>query len=153
MIAADELHNLVAMRVAARQTQRTHGSLGARVHHADDLDVRVDLVHFFRELGLDDGRSSIACAALYSFFERLYDLRMSMPDDERSPGAHIIDILVAIDIEYAVAEAVVDERRRAVDIGIGPDRAVDAARHVLLRFRKGGGRFRLIQHVCSSLSP
>ena len=52
VVAADELDDLLAPRVAARQAQRAHRRLRARVDHADDLNGRVDLHDELRELRL-----------------------------------------------------------------------------------------------------
>ena len=42
MVAADELHNLVASRKTAGQAKRTHSRLSAGIHHTDDLYGRIN---------------------------------------------------------------------------------------------------------------
>ena len=135
VIAADELDDLLAPRVAAREAQRAHRRLGAGVDHADELDGGIDALHELRELGLDDGRRAVARAARHRLLQCPNDVRVRMTDDHRPPGADVVDVFVAV--EDTVALGTRDERRIAVDIRIRAHGTVDAARHELLGLLEG----------------
>ncbi len=146
VIAADEFQNLVASRVAARETQSAHRGLRAGIDHADHLDGGIDALHELRELAFEQRRRAVARAARDGLLQGFHDIRMGMADDHRTPGADIVDVFVAVDVKDAVAFGAGDERRVAVDVRIGADRAVDAARHEVFRLVEGGEGFRKVKH-------
>ena len=85
VVAANELHNLIAPRIAASQTESTHRRLCPRVYHADDLDRRVDRLHKFCKLSLKECRCTVACSVRHSLLQSLDHLRVRMPNNHRSP--------------------------------------------------------------------
>ena len=62
-----------------------------------------------------------------------------MAQDQRAPGADVVDVFVAIDVENVTAPAVADERRYPADRTESARRTVDTAGNNQLRRRKGGG--------------
>ena len=56
VVAALELHDLVAVRVTAGEADGAHGGFGARVDHAHHVHVRHDLADAVGELRLELGR-------------------------------------------------------------------------------------------------
>jgi hypothetical protein len=68
-----------------------------------------------------------------SALEGLEDRGMAMAEQQRSPGADVIDVFVAIDIEDVRPLAAGDEHRLATDTAEGAHRGVDAAGDDLLR--------------------
>ena len=78
-------------------------------------------------------------------------LGMGMAVDQRSPGADVVDVSVAVDVGDLRAFGTVDEQRVAPDQAHRPHRRVDAARKQQLRppvqlggadVRQGGGQAR-----------
>ncbi len=150
MIAADELHNLIAVGIATSQSQGTHGSLCAGVYHADNLNGWIYLHNLLGQLGLNQGRCTIAGTTSSSLLDCLYHLWMSMAHHHRAPGAYIVNIVIAINIVDMAPLCPGNKRRIAVHASIGADRAVYAPRHKIFCFCKGSSRFFQIQHMFSS---
>ena len=136
VVAADELDDLRASREAACKAQGAHRRFRARVDHAHELHRRISLLHEAHEVGFERRRCAVACAACGSFGERGDDGGMRVSGDERPPRQHIVDVLVAVDVEDVRALAARDKRRIAVDVSVGAHGAVDASRHEGLRFFK-----------------
>jgi hypothetical protein len=72
------------------------------------------------------GGSAEAGADFQSLFNGVEDLRMAVAQEQRSPGAHVIDVLVAVDVENARALAARDEGRRTADAAPRANGGVDA---------------------------
>ena len=85
MVTADELHNLIAPRIAACKTECTHRRLRPRVHHANNLNGRIDSLHELCKLRFEERRCTVACTARCSLLKCLYYLRMGMTDNHRPP--------------------------------------------------------------------
>ena len=79
-----------------------------------------------------------------AFSMRRENLRMAVPQQQRSPGADVIDVLVAVDVEKVRALAARDEGRIPADAAERAHRRVDAARNDLLRFPKELFRFGMV---------
>ena len=58
---------------------------------------------------------------------RLDDARMRMPENQRAPGAAVIEIAIAVDVDEVSAFARGDEDRLPADAAEGPSRTIDAA--------------------------
>ena len=105
VIAAFELDGEIAAGEAARQAQRAHGRFGAGVHQPH---------HFHRGHGLRDqlgqfdfalGGRAEAGAGFEHLAQRVDHRRRAMAQQQRSPGADVIDVRVAVDVEDARALA------------------------------------------------
>ena len=59
-----------------------------------------------------------------------------MPQQQRPPGAHVIDVGIAVDVEDARAFAALDEPRRAAHAAKRAHRRIHAAGNARLRPRK-----------------
>ena len=57
---------------------------------------------------------------------------MGVAEDHRAPGADVVDVAVAVEVEEIRPLGPVDEDRLAADAAEGPGRAVHAAGHELL---------------------
>ena len=147
VVAADELDDLRALREAACKAQGAHRRLRARVDHAHELHRRICLLHEAHEVGFERRRCAVARAACGGVSQCADDGRMCVSGDERAPRQHIVDILVAVDIENVRALATRDKRRIAVDASVRAHGTVDAARHESLRLLKGGKGFFQVQHI------
>ncbi len=99
VVAAFELHDEVAPGEAAGHANGRHGGFGAGVHQPHHLDGGDGVADRFRQLNfLLRGRAE-AGADLERAFERRQDFGMPVAQQQRSPGADVIDVLVAIHVE------------------------------------------------------
>src|SRR5690349_20894396 len=167
VIAAFEFDDEVAIREPARHADGGHGRFGARVHQTYHFDGRDSLADGFRQLDFALGGRAEAGAGCERFARCLHDGRMRVAQQQRSPGADVIDILVAVRIEDVRALAARDEQRRSADAAESSHRRIDAARDVLLgpaekffgslarhaRTRQGTRRWRLAFIAISSRLP
>src|SRR5215472_8551340 len=60
-------------------------------------------------------------------FHGFHDARMTMPEDKRPPGADVIQVAIAVQVEKVWPVAALDERRLPADCTERPRRAIDAA--------------------------
>src|SRR5215470_15005672 len=132
MIAALELHDLIAPRVAARQPDSAHRRLSARIDQAHPLDGRERGMDFLRQLYLHLGWSAIAGSAFGCLDNGLDDSGMSMSQDHGTPRAAIIRIGVAVHIGDVRPCRLADEQGGAADGSESPHRTVDPARNQAL---------------------
>jgi hypothetical protein len=65
-----------------------------------------------------------------------HNLRMRVAEDERPPGAHVVNIDIAIDIIHAGSGSTLNKRGLQIDRFKGSHRAVHTARDELLRLLK-----------------
>lgn len=137
VVAAFEFQDLVAARVASRRAEGAHGRFRAGGDEAELLDGGNDLRDELGELCLEERRRAVAGALLRRLLNGFDHRRMGVAEDHRAPGAHVVDVRIAVDVGDVRAFRMVDERRRAAHVRIGADRAVHAARHVFPRFFKG----------------
>ena len=99
------------------------------VHHPHHLDRTEAVAHLGRELHLALGRGPVARPALGRLADRLDDRGMSVAEDQRAPGAHPVDVAVAVDVDQLEALAALDEDRVvAADRAHRPNGRVDPAR-------------------------
>ena len=84
VVAAFELHDLAAARVAAREPQRRHRRLGARRHEAHHLDRRQQPAERLRHLDLDLGRRAERQPVPRRLVHRAHDRR-----DARGRGSPV----------------------------------------------------------------
>src|SRR5215203_6326851 len=129
MVVAVELENPLSSRISAGEPDGAHRRLRSGVGHPDHLDGRDSPAHLVRELDFElrrgaESRTFPRCG-LYS----LDDLRIRMPEDERTVAHHVIDIRVAVYIEDVRAFATIHKHRVSTDRAECPHGAVYAARH------------------------
>src|SRR4051812_48102963 len=99
VVAPGELHDLAATSRAAREADGAHGGFGAGVdetqlfHRGDPAD---DLLGQF---GLGGTGSAVGQSAASGFPHCVDDLRMSMAEDRRPPGADEVDVVVAVGVD------------------------------------------------------
>ena len=129
VVAAFELDDAVAPGVAAGQTDGAHGRLGAGADHAHHLAAghqRGDALghgHFPRV------RRAVGQPGPGRVDHRLAHLRMAVAEDHRAPGADIVDVAVAVDIEQVRPVRALDEERLAAHRLERAHRRIDAAGH------------------------
>jgi len=99
VVAPGEFNDLGATGGGARQAQRAHRRLGAGGDEAHHLHTGNNGNHFLGELGFQLGRRAEARAASGGIGDRRNHTRFGVPENERSPGEHVIDVLVAVDIK------------------------------------------------------
>ena len=127
VIAAGEFDNHIAPGEAARQANGAHRRLGTARHHAHHFDRRHRIDDQFSELGFQLGRSAEAGPVVQRFLNGADDARMTVAQDQRSPRADVIQVVIAVEIEEARPFAASDENRIAADGAEGAGRTVDAA--------------------------
>ena len=157
VVVAGELDDHVAAGEAAGQADRAHRGFGAGVDQPHLLDARHGLDDQLGQLALGLGRRAEARAAASGRFDRGDDGRMRVAEDQRPPGADVVDVAVAVDVPQIRALAALDDDRLAADAAERPRRAVHAARHELLalaRTMRGcvRGRFDCVMSLISSSS-
>src|SRR5215510_3248089 len=136
MIAAGKFHNHVAPGKPPRQANGRHRRLSAGVHHAHHVHSgkRLDdqLCQAYLPFGRRPKGTAIGSGLLYG----RHDLRMRVAEDERSPGAHVVDIDITIDIIDACSGSTLNEGRLQIYRLKGSHRTVYTARNELLRLLK-----------------
>ena len=85
VVAAGELDDLRAPGERAREPERAHRRLGARVDEAHELDARHRVADEPRELELERARRAVARAAAHRLLERRDDARVRVPEDRAAP--------------------------------------------------------------------
>ncbi len=148
VVAALELDGQVAAGESPGYAQRAHGGFRAGVDQTDHLDGGNHLPHGFGEFDLLLGGRAEAGATRDGEVQGVENDGMPVAQNERSPGADVIDVLVAVGIEDVGAFAALDEGRSAADAAIGAHRGVDAARYGEQgAFEKllGSGMFHLVE--------
>jgi len=130
VVAALELEDAVPSRRRPRESYRGHRRFGPGAHHPHALDRRHEAADLLRQLELERRGSAEARAAGERPFDRLDDRGMAVPQDERSVGADVVDVLAAVLIPDPRALSLDDEARSHVETPEGPHRRVDASGHV-----------------------
>ncbi len=138
VIAAFELHDPVAPRGAARQTDGTHGGLGAGVDEAHLLDRRHELAHPPRELRFQCRRRAEAEPPGRHLLHRADHLGVRMPDDHRPPGADVIDVAPPRRVHHVGTLRPIDENRDPAHAAKGAHRRIHTAGNIALRFFEQG---------------
>ena len=134
VVAAGELDHAVALREAAREPERAHRRLGPGGDEPDLLHGR-DRVHDLgRELDLGLRWRPEARAAERRAAYGLDRLRVRVPEEQRPPGHHPVEIPIAVDVLEIGALAALDEEGLVeADRLHRADRRVDAAGNQLER--------------------
>ena len=127
VVAARELEDELALGGRPGHPHRAHRRLGAAVHEPDHLERRHPAPHELCELHLGLARRAVAPPPPGRYLNRLQHCRVSVAQDERSPGADIVDVGPAIDIGEATPGRARDEKGRPAYCTERPDRRVDAS--------------------------
>ena len=143
VVGAGELEDLLAPGRGAGQADGAHRGLGPRGGHAHHLDGRHPAGDLVGQVDLALRRRAERRPALGRRHDRGQDRGMGVPVDERPPGAHVVDVVVAVDVDDLGAVAALDEDRVAADRPHRPHRRVDPAGHPLQRAGVELGRARV----------
>ena len=136
VVTAFEFDGQVPAGEAARDAQGTHRGFGSRVdqtHHFNGWETLGDQLG---QLYLASGGSTEAGADFQDLSQRVDQKLRPVAQDQRSPGADVIDVLVVVDVVEPGAFAARDEGRRTADAAKRPNGGVDSTRNQLLRPRK-----------------
>ena len=116
VVAALELQNLFAAGCGARHAQRGHGRLRSGVHQANALDRGESLTNPLSQIHFAFRRSSEAGPGCEHSCQRFHDLGMAVAEDQRTPGAYVVDVSSAVHVNNPRAFPARDED------GVTPDR-------------------------------
>ena len=95
VIAAGELHDLVAPGRAAGQAHRRHRGFGPRRDEPRLFDRRHPRADRLDELDLARGRRAVRRAVGRGLLHGLDDLRVRVAEDRRAPRLHVVEVLAA----------------------------------------------------------
>ena len=127
MVAPGEFYDFVSPRVGAGNPDGAHGGLRAGVHQPKQLHGGHGRVDKPGQLHLALSRSTEGRTAGRPLLHRHHHSRMGVAQDERSPGADVVDVFVAVHVPDAGALATPDEGRLATHGAEGADGAVHPA--------------------------
>ncbi len=107
VVAARKLDDRIAPSGAARQTHSGHDRLGARRHEPNHLQVRDSRRHELGQLhflpaGRAEGKTRGGGRR-----HRLHHVGVGVPQDQRPPGADVVDETTAVRIKDVAADAVI----------------------------------------------
>ena len=147
VVIALELDDLVAMRVAASQTDGTHRGLGAAGNHAHLLSRRHQLADLLGQGDLALAWSAVRHAAIELSAHGVIDEIRPMTEDHRAPRANEVDVLVAVDVPNMAALGMVVEHRSLVHVRECANRRVHTTGNARVRlFETGVGSF-VVRHL------
>src|SRR4051812_27014606 len=98
VIAAFELHHVLALGVSAGEADRRHRRFRPGADETYFLHVRKRRENDFGEIGFRRSRGSETCALLRSLGDRFDDRRRGVAENLWTPGADVIDVLIAVRI-------------------------------------------------------
>src|SRR6202008_1960031 len=99
MIPATEFNDVIAIGDAARQTDGAHGGFGATGDEADFFEPRDGAIDERSELDFEFVGDAIAGAALSLIGDGPGDLWIGVAEEHGAPGADVVEVFVAIDID------------------------------------------------------
>src|SRR4029079_6148283 len=132
VIVARHFDNHLAAGETTGETDRAHRGFRTRVHQAQHLDRRDGRDDQLGQLVFSGGRRAEAERSIDGVVNRRDDLRMLMAKDHWPPGADVVDVAVAIDVEEIGAVGALEDDWFAADPTEGPRGTVHAAGHELL---------------------
>ncbi len=133
VVAALELHREVPPGESARQPYGAHGGFGPGVDQAHQFHGRHCVPDGFGQFGLSFRRGAEAGAAGQRVLDRPDDIGMPVTQEQRPPGANVVDVLVAVGVPDARSLATDDKRRRASHAAESAHWRVHAAGNGFLR--------------------
>src|SRR5210317_1880021 len=127
VIAAFELDDLIPPRVAARQTNCAHGRFRTGTDHANLLDRGHELPDLFGDPGFQYAGRTETQALARSLNDGLKHFRVTVPENHRTPRAHVIDEAAAVFTLDPGTPGAFEKYRFAADTGKGAYGRIDAA--------------------------
>ena len=115
VVAALELHNEISSGRRAREPHRRHRRLSATVHEAHHLEARHPALNFFGEVDLGLTRCAVRPPALGRVSHRVEHGWVGVTENQRTPGADVVDIAAALDVGDARTFGMGDKKRRPAD--------------------------------------
>ena len=109
VVAARELDHAVAARHGPGQPQRAHRRLRARADEPHHLDRRHGVDDLGGELDLRLGRRAEGRPAVGGGVHGCEGLRVRVPEEQRPPRLHPVDVAVALDVLHPASRAARDE--------------------------------------------
>ena len=147
VIAALEFDDIFPLGEGPRQANGRHGGFSAGADQAQHLDGGHGLGDHFRQLSFRRRAGAEACACARGRLDGAHHYGRSVAQNERPPGADIINVAIAIGIEQIRALAAHNHRRRAAHRAEGTHRRVHSAGHEPLGARLQALRFaQLVRH-------
>jgi len=129
MVAALELQNPIAPGSSSSKAHRCRGRLGPARHQAYLLHAGNGSADALGQLDFARVRRTKRGALVSRSRHRVDDRRVRVAEDQGSPGAHVIDVAVSIDIEQRAPLAALKENGLSADSSKGTHRRIDPARH------------------------
>ena len=99
VVPAFEFDDLASARVGARQPERGHRRLRPGVHESQQLNPRKRFLDDARQFDLQLAGRPVGRPAGGSRRENVGHGRVRVPQDKRPVGAHVIDVVVPVDID------------------------------------------------------
>ena len=127
VVSAVELEDHVASGGSSGESHCGHGGFSAGVDEADHLDGWDGVDDEFCGVNFDLGWSTEGCAAGGGFLCGLGDVGVCVAEDERAPGADVVDVGVAVGIGDFGAAAGGEEEGGSADGSPSSGGAVYAA--------------------------
>ena len=127
VVAPLELEDVLPLRDGTGQPGDAHRGLGAAAGEAHHLEMRHPLGNPISEFDLALGGHAEARAQLHHARHLLQDHVGGVPQDERAPRQHVVDVFVAVGIPHAGPLAARRHKRLAPDPAKGAHRRIDAA--------------------------
>ena len=131
VITAIKLDDLWAIRKPTGNANGRHAGFGARVAHANLLDAGNRGLNHLGHAHLQWIGDAKTRSPLRGCLHRADDLRVSMPKNCRAPGAHIIDVFIAIDVPNSCPLCAIDKKRLPAHPAKCPDRRIHAPGNML----------------------
>ena len=98
VVAAGKLDDDVPPSERSRQPNCTHRRFGAGIDQPHHFDRGDGIDNDLRKLGLGLGRGAVTGSPACRFFDCPHNPSVRVPQDERSPRADVIQVLVAVDV-------------------------------------------------------
>ena len=129
VVAAGELDNLMATRVATGEADGGHRGLGTAISHADLLHRGDAGEEELGHLDLERVGGAETRTAIEGLPDRGTDIGVVMAVDGRTPGQDEINQLLVVGRRQVGTVGRFSEKRRSSDRTKGPDGGIDAARN------------------------
>ena len=113
VVAAFEFQNQVALGESARDANGGHGRFGAGADEANALDGRHRAGDLLAQFDFERRSHAVAGAAPRLLGDRGDHVRVRVAQNQRAPGADVIDVLAPVHILEARALRAIDDQRRA----------------------------------------
>jgi len=115
VITTFKLDDAITLGESAGQADGRHGGFRSGADEAHHLHARHGFDDEFGELGFAGSGSAETGAVARGALDRCDDFWMRVPEDERSPGADVVDVLVAVGVPHAGARTSNNDGRIAAD--------------------------------------